>query len=196
MKSFISLFLVAVVFMVTNGCGYNSMQAKEEQVFSQWANVEASYQRRADLIPSLVEVVKGYATHERETLVQISQARASVGSIKLDANSLKDPSKIAAYQAQQQTLGTALSRLMSIQERYPELKAHEGFRDLQAQLEGTENRINTERVRYNRLCSEFNVAIRTFPNNMTNNFILHLERKVPFKSEDTAKVAPKVNFGK
>jgi len=197
MKSFVrvGLMLAMAAFMLINsGCGYNSIQAKEEQVFAKWADVEAAYQRRADLIPSLVEVVKGYAAHEKETFTQVAQARASVGQIKLDPKGLQDAAQMAKFQAQQQTIGSALSRLMMVTEKYPDLKANESFMNLQSQLEGTENRINTERVRYNKVVAEFNTMIRTFPNSITNSLLLNLEKKTPFKSDEGAKIAPKVSF--
>lgn len=193
-KLFVLVALAAAFTASTSGCGYNTMQAKEEQVSAQWANVESAYQRRNDLIPSLVETVKGYASHEKDTFVQVAQARASVGSMRVDPSALKNAEKMQQFQAAQQTLGTALSRLMVVAERYPELKASEHFMNLQAELAGTENRIHTERVRYNKAVMEFNTYIRQFPYSVTNSVMLHLERKVPFKADDGAKVAPKVSF--
>jgi LemA protein len=176
------------------GCGYNQMQQNEEAVFAAWADVEATYQRRADLIPNLVEVVKAYAAHERETLQAVTEARARVGQVTLPAKSLSDPAAFAKFQAAQGELSGALSRLLVVAENYPDLKANQNFRDLQHQLEGTENRINVARQRYNAAVQTFNSSIRTFPNNLTNNFLLHLERKEPFKAQPGAEVAPQVKF--
>jgi LemA protein len=194
MKRF-ALCACAVFLLATlSGCGYNVMQANEEAVTAAWGDVEASYQRRADLIPNLVEVVKGYAKHEADTLKAVTEARAKVGSMQLTKQALNDPQAFARFQQAQGELSGALSRLMVVVERYPDLKANQNFRDLQNQLEGTENRINVARVRYNKAVQVFNTSIRTFPNSMTNSLILHLARKEPFKAEEGAKVAPKVKF--
>ncbi|MFZ3207353.1 MAG: LemA family protein [Geobacteraceae bacterium] len=188
-----SLFVVLSLFML-GGCGYNVMQAKEEAVFAAWGDVEATYQRRADLIPNLVEVVKGYAKHEAETLKAVTEARSKVGSVQVTKQMLNDPQALGRFQQAQGELSGALSRLMVVVERYPDLKANQNFLDLQNQLEGTENRINVARVRYNKAVQEFNTSIRTFPNSMTNSFLLHLPRKEPFKADEGAKAAPKVKF--
>ncbi|MBI5529030.1 MAG: LemA family protein [Deltaproteobacteria bacterium] len=180
--------------MLASSCGYNVMQQNEEAVFASWADVEAAYQRRLDLIPNLVETVKGYASHEKETLQGVVDARARVGGVSLGKEALNDPAKVAAFQKAHSDLGTALSRLLVVVENYPALKANENFRDLQNQLEGTENRINVARVRYNKAVETFNVSIRVFPNSITNSLLLHLARKEPFKAEEAAKVAPKVKF--
>jgi LemA protein len=176
------------------GCGYNSMQASEEAVFAAWADVEAAYQRRADLIPNLVEVVKGYAKHETDTLTAVTEARAKVGSMQASRDLINDPQAFQKFQQSQTELSGALSRLMVVVERYPELKANQSFLDLQNQLEGTENRINVARVRYNKAVQDFNTSIRTFPNSLTNSLLLHLERKEPFKAEEGAKTAPQIKF--
>jgi len=176
------------------GCGYNTMQANEEAVIAAWGDVEASYQRRADLIPNLVEVVKGYAKHEAETLKAVTEARAKVGSVQASKELINDPQAFARFQQAQGQLSGALSRLMVVVEKYPDLKANQNFLDLQNQLEGTENRINVARVRYNKAVQEFNTSIRTFPNSLTNSLMLHLARKEPFKAEEGAKVAPKIKF--
>ncbi len=189
------LWLVAVfVLPALSGCGYNQIQKNEEAVFAAWADVEATYQRRADLIPNLVEVVKAYAAHEKETLQAITEARAKVGQVNLNAKDLADPAAIQNFQAAQGELSGALSRLLVVAERYPDLKANQNFLDLQHQLEGTENRINVARQRFNETVQVFNTSIRTFPNSLTNNWLLHLERKEPFKAEAGAEVAPKVKF--
>ncbi|HNU90384.1 MAG TPA: LemA family protein, partial [Spirochaetota bacterium] len=151
-------------------------------------------QRRMDLIPNLVETVKAYAKHERETLSAVTEARAKVGSIQMSKEMLNNPQNFAKFQQAQGELSSALSRLMVVMERYPELKANQNFSDLQNQLEGTENRINVARVRYNQAVQEFNTSIRIFPNSITNSFLLHLERKEPFKADEAAKTAPKVQF--
>lgn len=187
------VFLMAVLFSMT-GCGYNVMQANEEAVFASWGDVEASYQRRSDLIPNLVEVVKAYAKHENETLTAVTEARAKVGSMKIDKSVIDDPQALAKFQQAQGALSGALSRLMVVVEKYPDLKANQNFMDLQNQLEGTENRINVARVRYNNAVQTFNTSIRVFPNSMTNSLILHLARKEPFKADEGAKTAPKVKF--
>jgi LemA protein len=191
----IALFLLGMLmFSTLSGCGYNTIQANEEAVFAAWGDVEAAYQRRADLIPNLVEVVKGYAKHEAETLTAVTEARAKVGSMQLTKEALNDPATFSKFQQAQGELSSALSRLMVVVERYPDLKANQNFLDLQNQLEGTENRINVARVRYNKSVEVFNVSIRTFPNSLTNSLLLHLQRKEPFKSDEGAKTAPKIKF--
>jgi LemA protein len=195
MKRFFPLALALLLLLpALSGCGYNQIQANEEAVNAAWANVQATYQRRADLIPNLVETVKGYAAHERETLEAVTQARAKVGQINISAKDLSNPAALAKFQAAQGELSGALSRLLVVAERYPDLKASQNFTDLQNQLEGTENRINVARQRYNEAVRVFNTSIRTFPNNLTNKFLLHLDRKEPFKAEQGAEQAPKVKF--
>lgn len=188
------LLFVLLLFIPLSGCGYNTMQANEEAVFAAWADVEASYQRRADLVPNLVEVVKGYAKHEADTLKAVTEARAKVGSINVSREMLGNPQAFSNFQQAQRELTGSLSRLMVVIERYPDLKANQNFMDLQNQLEGTENRINVARVRFNRAVQVYNTSIRTFPNSVTNSLLLHLTRKEPFKAEEGAKVAPKVKF--
>jgi LemA protein len=194
MKRIVSIVLGLILVSSISGCGYNAMQASEEAVFAAWGDVEASYQRRSDLIPNLVEVVKGYAKHEAETLTAVTEARAKVGSMQLSKDMLKSPEAMAKFQAAQGQLSGSLSRLMVVVERYPDLKANQNFMDLQNQLEGTENRINVARVRYNKAVQDFNSSIRSFPNSLTNSMLLHLERKEPFKADEGAKTAPKVKF--
>ena len=176
------------------GCGYNTMQQAEERVFKAWGDVEATLQRRADLIPNLVETVKGYASHERETLEAVINARAKATSVKLTADDLSDPAAIERMQQAQGQLSSSLSRLLVVAEQYPDLKANENFRDLQNQLEGTENRINVARQRFNQASEEFNSMIRSFPNSVTNSMLLHLKRKEYIKADEAAKAAPKVKF--
>jgi len=194
MKKIVFFLLGLLTLSTLSGCGYNTIQANEEAVFAAWGDVEAAYQRRADLIPNLVEVVKGYAKHEAETLTAVTEARAKVGSMQLSKEALNDPATFSKFQQAQGELSGALSRLMVVVERYPDLKANQNFLDLQNQLEGTENRINVARVRYNKSVEVFNVGIRTFPNSLTNSLLLHLSRKEPFKSDEGAKTAPKIKF--
>lgn len=189
------LFVAAVMLAIgLSGCGYNTIQQNDEKVIAAWGDVEAAYQRRADLIPNLVEVVKGYAAHEQETLTAVVEARAKVGKVQIGADVVNNPEAMAQFQAAQGGLSSALSRLMVVVEQYPDLKANQNFLDLQHQLEGTENRINVARVRFNDAVRIFNSSIRTFPNNLTNNFILKLPRKEPFKAEEGAEKAPTVKF--
>jgi len=194
MKRLFLFLSPAIILAGLYGCGYNQMQAKEEAVFAAWGDVEAAYQRRADLVPNLVEVVKGYAKHEKETLTAVTEARAKVGTVQVSKEMLDRPDAVARYQQAQSQLGSALSRLLVVAEQYPNLKANQNFLDLQNQIEGTENRINVARVRYNRAVQEFNVSIRTFPNSLTNSLLLHLTRKEPFKADEGARVAPKIKF--
>ena len=194
-KRLFLLFIVAIITLpALSGCGYNTIQKYEEGVFAAWADVEATYQRRADLIPNLVETVKAYASHEKETLQGITEARAKVGQVNISAKDLNDPAAMQKFQAAQGQMSSALSRLLVVAERYPDLKANQNFLDLQHQLEGTENRISVARQRYNKAVQTFNTSIRTFPNSMTNNWLLHLERKEPFQADAGAATAPKVQF--
>ena len=194
MKLAVTALCMCALLITMTGCGYNTMQAQEEAVFAAWADVEATYQRRADLIPNLVEAVKGYAKYEGETLTAVTEARSKVGSVKLSKEMLSDPQALGKFQQAQSELGGALSRLLVVAERYPDLKANQSFLGLQNQLEGTENRINVARVRYNKTVQEFNTSIRTFPNSLTNSLLLHLTRKEPFKADEGARTAPKVKF--
>jgi len=194
MKKIIYLLLGTLLLGSLSGCGYNTMQANEEAVLAAWGDVESAYQRRNDLLPNLVETVKGYAKHEADTLKAVTEARASVGGMKLDKALINDPTAMAKFQQAQGQLSGALARLMVVAERYPDLKANQNFLELQKQLEGTENRINVARTRYNQTVQTFNTSIRTFPNSLTNSLLLHLQRKEPFKAEEGAKTAPKVKF--
>ncbi|MEK6775681.1 MAG: LemA family protein [bacterium] len=194
MKKHLLFALFAVLLTSMWGCGYNTIQANEEAVKAAWGDVESSYQRRSDLIPNLVEVVKGYAAHEKETLTEITNARARVGSIQMSKDMLNDPQALAQFQEAQASMSSALARLMVVVENYPDLKANQNFLDLQHQLEGTENRINVARSRYNTTVETFNTSIRIFPNSLTNSLLLHLKLKEPFKAEAGAEKAPKVKF--
>jgi LemA protein len=185
---------ILVSALSLTGCGYNTMQQQEERVFKAWGDVEATLQRRADLIPNLVETVKGYASHERETLEAVINARSKATSVKLSADELSDAAALQRLQQSQGELSSALSRLLAVVEQYPDLKANENFKDLQNQLEGTENRINVARQRYNEAAEEFNSSIRSFPNSLTNSLLLHLKRKEYIKADEAARAAPKVKF--
>jgi LemA protein len=182
------------ILLVLSGCGYNTMQANEEAVKAAWGDVESAYQRRSDLVPNLVEVVKGYAKHERETLEAVTEARAKVGTIQMSKDMIDNPNAFAQFQEAQAGMTSALSRLLVVVEQYPDLKANQNFLDLQNQLEGTENRINVARARYNKTVETFNTSIRIFPNSMTNSLLLHLKLKEPFKAEPGAEKAPQVKF--
>ncbi len=190
----VSVGILLCMTLLLGGCGYNTMQQAEERVFKSWGDVEAALQRRADLIPNLVETVKGYAGHERETLEAVINARAKATSVKLTADDLSDPAAFERLQQAQGQISSSLSRLLVVAEQYPDLKANENFRDLQNQLDGTENRINVARQRYNQASEEFNSMIRSFPNSVTNSLLLHLKRKEYIKADEASKAAPKVKF--
>ncbi len=184
--------IIALVFF---GIGTNNkLIDREENVESAWAQVENQYQRRADLIPNLVNTVRGAADFEQETLTSVIEARSQATSVNISADDLNDPAKLAQYQQAQQQLSGALSRLLVTVERYPELKANANFRDLQAQLEGTENRISTERKRFNDAAQGYNTAIRKFPASIIAS-IGGFERKAYFEAEQGAEQAPTVDFG-
>ena len=193
-RTALKLLTLVMTLTLVSGCGYNSLQSKEEAVFKAWGDIESSLQRRADLIPNLVETVKGYAKHEKETLEAVINARAKATSVQISAKDLSNPAAMQQLQESQGGLNSALARLMVVVEQYPDLKANQNFLDLQSQLEGTENRINVARQRYNQAVETFNAAIRKFPESLTNKFLLHLERKEYFKAEPQAKEAPKVKF--
>lgn len=188
------LLTVLSLSLVFSGCGYNTMQKLEEDVFGAWGDLESNLQRRADLIPNLVNTVKGYASHEKDTLTKVVEARAQATSVKITPKDLGDAAAMQKYQEAQGSLSSALGRLMVVIEKYPNLKADQHFTDLMHQLEGTENRINVARQRYNQAVKDFNYAIRKFPNNITNNLMLNLERKEYFKAEEQARKAPEVKF--
>ncbi len=194
MKKFFAVIMPMVVVMLLSGCGYNLMQSNEEAVFKAWGDVESNLQRRADLIPNLVEVVKGYASHEKETLQAVIEARAKATAVNLTPGDLNNAEAMAQFNQAQGGLSSALSRLMVVVEQYPDLKANQNFMDLQNQLEGTENRINVARQRYNEAVEIFNFSIRKFPNSLTNSILLHLDRKEYIKADEGAKAAPKVKF--
>jgi LemA protein len=193
-KKTLMLAVVIVAVLALSGCGYNRMQQLEEAVSRAWGDLEAQLQRRADLVPNLVATVKGYATHEQETLEAVVSARARATSVQLTPEMLSDPEAVAQFQEAQGSLSSALSRLLVVVEAYPELKANQNFRDLQVQLEGTENRISVARQRYNEAVERFNFSIRRFPYSLTNRLLLHLERKEYFEADAAAREAPKVEF--
>ena len=187
----IILGIVAVV-VIWAVSGYNSLVSNEENVGRAWANVESAYQRRSDLIPNLVNTVKGYAQHEQKTLQDVVEARSKATSIRVDA-STATPEQMQQWIEAQQEVGSALGRLIAISESYPQLRANENFLALQTQLEGTENRIKTERDRYNEAVKEFNVKIRRFPTNILAS-IFGFERREMFEAEAGAEIAPEVQF--
>jgi len=188
----ISIIAITVIMVLSVISRYNKLVGLEEDVNSQWANVENQYQRRADLIPNLVATVKGYAAHESETLEGVVSARARATQVTVDPNNLT-PEKLQEFQAAQGELSSALGRLLMITENYPDLKANQNFRDLQVQLEGTENRISTERTRFNEVSNGFNATIRRFPTNMIAS-MFGFERKVYFEAEAGSSQAPQVQF--
>ena len=194
MKKYLRVLYVLIITMALSGCGYNMLQQNEEAVFKAWGDVEASLQRRADLVPNLVQTVKGYAAHEKETLEGVVAARSKATQVQLTAKDLSDPAAMTKLTQAQGELSSALSRLLLVVERYPDLKANQNFLDLQNQLEGTENRINVARQLYNEAVQQFNSAILKFPYNLTNSMLLHLERKEYFKADEGAKKVPEVKF--
>jgi LemA protein len=187
----IILGLIATVFLFS-GCGYNSMVKLDEKVSAQWAQVENVYQRRADLIPNLVNTVKGYANFEKDVLTAVTEARAKATSVNVDASKLS-PESIQQFQQAQGQLSSSLSKLLVVVEKYPDLKANQNFLELQAQLEGTENRITVERGRFNEVTQEYNSTIRTFPNNITSG-MFGFSKKGYFEAEKGAEEVPEVKF--
>ena len=191
----LGIVLTTLLALTLNGCGYNTFQTNEEQIKASWAEVLNQYQRRADLVPNLVNTVKGYAAHEKDVLTQVTQARASVGGINATPELLNDPAAFAKFQQAQSQLSGALSRLLVVSENYPQLKADANFRDLQAQLEGTENRITVARDRYIKSIQEYNVTVRSFPSNLTA-MAFGYKAKPNFTVENEKEIAtpPKVDF--
>jgi LemA protein len=191
--------LLAAVLAATllSGCGYNQFQSKDEAVKAAWAEVVNQYQRRADLIPNLVNTVKGYATHEKDTLEAVTRARAAATSFQITPEVLNNPEAFQKFQQVQGELSSALSRLMAVSENYPQLKADASFRDLQSQLEGTENRITVARQRYIAAVQDYNVTVRSFPTNLTA-MMFGYQAKPSFtvENEKSISTAPTVNFGK
>ena len=196
MNNLFSKFAVVLMLLTLSGCGYNQFQSLDEEAKASWSEVLNQYQRRADLVPNLVETVKGYAEHEKEVLTDVANARSKVGSMQITPEVLNDPDALAKFQAAQGQLTSALSRLMAVAENYPNLKADQGFRDLQAQLEGTENRVTVARNRYIETVKDYNVAVRSFPNNLTA-MMFGYKAKPSFTVENEKEIstAPKVEFG-
>jgi LemA protein len=191
----IFMLLLGLLAPALSGCGYNQMQKNEEAVFEAWGNLEAALQRRADLVPNLVRTVKAAAQHEKSTLKAVVEARAKATQTKISPKMLTNKKALQKFQAAQGQLSQALSRLMVVVERYPQIKASQNFQGLQHQLEGTENRINVARQRYNQAVRRFNTSIRTFPNSLTNSLFLDLERKEFYEADAAAHEAPEVDFG-
>lgn len=189
----ISIFTVIILFALSfNSCSYNEMVRRQENVDAQWAQVENAYQRRADLIPNLVNTVKGAANFERETLEAVIEARAKATSVNIDPKNLTEES-LQKFEQSQSGLSSALSRLMVVVEKYPELKANQNFLELQAQLEGTENRITIERKNFNEAVKDYNSLIRSFPNNLFAG-MFGFQTKAYFKGREGSDIAPEVNF--
>jgi LemA protein len=193
-RKFLTLPLLLLAVLLLSGCGYNSMQRNEEAVFKAWGDLESQLQRRADLIPNLVQVVKGFAAQEKETLTAVIEARSRATSVQLSPEALSDPEAVARFQEAQGAISSSLSRLMVVVEQYPDLKSNQNFLDLQHQLEGTENRISVARQRYNGSVESFNFSIRRFPNSLTNRVLLNLERKEYFQADAAATAVPTVQF--
>ena len=195
-RRLVVMVMIAATALLS-GCGYNTLQSTDEQIKAGWAEVVNQYQRRADLIPNLVETVKGFAAQEQQVLLGVTNARARVGSIQATPELINDPQAFARFQQAQGELSSALSRLLVVVEKYPELKSDANFRDLQAQLEGTENRIAVARNRYIKAVQQYNVVVRSFPSNLTA-MLFGFKEKPQFTVENEKEIArpPKVDFGK
>ena len=191
-KSNIIIIVAIVIVAIWAITGYNGLVSQDETVANSWANVEAAYLRRADLIPQLVNTVKGYANHEKTTLDAVVSARTKATQMTVSVDDLSEEN-IQKFQEAQGEVGAAIGRLLAITESYPELKANENFSELQAQLEGTENRINEVRKKYNDAVKTYNISVRRFPNNILSG-MFGFERKAEFKAEEGASKAPEVNF--
>ena len=192
----LSLIIIVAVILLFGGCacsGYNGLVAKDENVKNKWANVQSDYQRRSDLIPNLVNTVKGYAAQEQRVLVEVTEARASATQVKVDASTITNPAQFQAYQQAQDKLSGVLGRLMMIQERYPDLKSNENFLALQSQLEGTENRIAVERRRFNEAVREYNTRLGLFPGTIVAR-LAGFRPKAFFEAAPDAATPPKVKF--
>lgn len=190
------LAVLALVVSLLSGCGYNQIQVNDEQVNASWSEVLNQYKRRADLVPNLVAVVQGYAAHERDVLTQVTQARANVAGMKITPELVNDAEAFAKFQKAQADLSGALARLLVVAENYPQLKADANFRDLQAQVEGTENRIAVARNRYIKAVQEYNTTVRIFPNNLTA-MMFGYKTKANFTVDDEKAMSapPSINFG-
>jgi LemA protein len=187
--------ILIITMLALTGCSYNQFQSLDEEAKASWSEVLNQYQRRADLIPNLVKTVKGYAAHEKEVFTEVTKARASVGGIQMTPELLNDPAAMAKFQAAQGQMSSALSRLMLVAENYPDLKADQGFRDLQAQLEGTENRITVARNRFIQTIKDYNIVVRSFPTNLTA-MVMGYGLKPSFTVENEAEISapPVVEF--
>ena len=195
LKKWLAVVAVFTSLFALSGCGYNTMQSQDEAANAAWSEVLNQYQRRADLIPNLVNTVKGYATHEQEVFTQVTEARSKVGSIQMSSEDAADPEKLQQFQQAQGNLSSALSRMLVVSENYPQLKADQNFRDLQAQLEGTENRISLARNNYIKAVQTYNTTLRQFPQNLTAK-LFGMKARANFSVENEAAVsdAPKVSF--
>jgi LemA protein len=196
MRNILAFTFLLWAALSLSGCGYNTLQAQDEAISAGWSEVLNQYQRRADLVPNLVNTVKGYAAHEKDILVRVTEARARVGQIQATQEMVNDPAALAKFQAAQAELSGALGRLLLVAENYPQLKADTAFRDLQAQLEGTENRITVARNRYIKNVQEYNTTVRQFPSNLTA-MVFGMKTKANFTVENEKALAapPKVDFG-
>ena len=193
----LNILILLIFSLIVGGCGYNTLQSTDEQIKASWAEVVNQYQRRADLIPNLVETVKGFAAQEKDVLLGVTNARSKVGSIQATPELVNDPQAFEKFAQAQSGLSSALSRLLVVSENYPQLKSDANFRDLQAQLEGTENRITVARKRYIDTVREYNTIVRSFPSNLTA-MIFGIKEKAQFTVENEKEIskAPKVDFGK
>ncbi len=194
LNSFHRFTLSFAALLLVSGCGYNELQGLDEEVKGAWAEVQNQYQRRADLVPNLVEVVKGAAKFEQDTLQQVIDARSKATGVNISAKDLSNPEAFKRFEEAQRNLSGALSRLLVVVEKYPDLKASQNYRDLQAQLEGTENRIAVARGRYGKQVVEYNKAVRFFPTNLTAKYLLGMEVKENFSAEPAAAKPPQVKF--
>ena len=194
MKRYVSMTIGLVTLLALAGCGYNSLQGLDEEVKGAWAEVQNQYQRRADLVPNLIEVVKGASKFEQETLTKVIEARSKATQVKIDAQTLSNPESFKRCEEAQRELSGALSRLLVTVERYPELKANQNYRDLQAQLEGTENRIVVARKRYIEKVAEYNKGVRFFPTNLTAKYLLGLELRETFSVDEKLAKPPEVKL--
>jgi LemA protein len=196
MKKLLATLVLVLATLSLGGCGYNRLQSTDEQIKAAWAEVINQYQRRSDLIPNLVNTVKGFAAQEKDVLLGVTEARSKVGTIQATPELINDPQAFSRFQQAQGELSSALSRLMVVVERYPDLKSNQNFRDLQAQLEGTENRITVARNRYIKAVQEYNVVVRSFPTNLTA-MLFGFKEKPQFTVADEQAVSkpPTVDFG-
>ena len=197
MRKLLALAAAALAAIALSGCGYNDLQRQDEQIKSAWSEVLNQYQRRADLVPNLVNTVKGYAAQEERVLTEVTNARAQVGSIKATPELINDPEAFAKFTAAQSQLQSALSRLLVVSENYPQLKSDQNFRDLQSQLEGTENRIAVARNRYIKTVQEYNTTVRSFPTNLTAMlFKMNVKPNFSVENEKAISAPPTVDFSK